>query len=626
MLAYILFVLIKFSLIFVNFHGLTDPTDYSQTTEIIAGDLLKVNHHTSWVFQPTFATKSITISYLAYGLPVYLFSQFTTDYVYKLEYFQIILKAWVFFLSLLLDYFYYTTCYYMKCYSMSMLLYATYYVTYTIAFKPSLLIFENVIFSALISLSLCYSVLCQEKSPTSTLIPKKMGVLISMGIFTNISFLYTGFWLFLWPCIWVMTRNARYKLFQLLSFVNNVLVSFIVTSLAISTIDSIYFKQLSISFKQETCSNNLIPSLISRYLYSFLSIRLCVSGRFILTPYNAIQYYFDQSTSAHDTPTNPLYNLLGFMTSFGPIICLFSYSALKILRRSYSNWKARSSSQVPKLTSRIYWIFKIFQIGLIFNITVLSVFFFTRAYFAPFSLSTLILPISLLSGYALEYYMSKKLRYLFWFFWIIFNATSLVYYGLLHEAGVSKSLFAIQHSIIDKMKGSEDCKTSLLPCLTCVSDSPCHYHILYSHTMQPPEHFLLWPQISRSFNITMSWENEGNIDALTSKIGQIKDKCPKSHCSVLLVSLSADNIGPKLYLGSPIVDVFPHFGKGVIFEQLDKFYLDMKVVPTGQRRSFLNVIQGFFNYFVYKQGSLQSKLKLMLETGHKAFSLRIYQA
>ena len=57
MLAYILFVLIKFSLIFVHFHGLTDPTDYSQTTEIVAGDILKVNHHTSWVFKPTFPTK-----------------------------------------------------------------------------------------------------------------------------------------------------------------------------------------------------------------------------------------------------------------------------------------------------------------------------------------------------------------------------------------------------------------------------------------------------------------------------------------------------------------------------------------------------------------------------------------
>ena len=625
MLAYILFVLIKFSLIFVHFHGLTDPTDYSHTTEIIAGDILRVNHHTSWVFKATFPTRSITISYLAYGLPVYLFSQFTRDYVYNLEYFQIILKAWVFLISLFLDYLYYTTCYYMKCYSMSMLLYATYYVTYTIAFKPSLLIFENVIFSALIALSLCYSVLCQENRPISTMIPKTMGVLISIGIFTNISFLYTGFWLFLWPCIWLMTRKTRYKLFQLLSFINNVLVSFIVTSITISTIDSIYFKQLSVSFNQQTCSNNLIPSFISRYLNSFLSIGLCVSGRFILTPYNAIQYHFDTSTAAHLTPTNPLYNLLGFTTALGPIIFIFSYSSIKILRRSYSHWKARSSLMVPELTSRIYWIFKIFQFGLIINISVLSGFFFTRAYFAPFSLSTLILPISLISGYALQYYMSKKLRYLFWLFWITFNATSLVYYGLLHEAGVSKSLFAIQHSIIDKMKGSEDCETSLLPCLHCVSDSPCHYHILYSHTIQPPEHFLLWPQISRSFNITMSWESEGNIEALSSKIGLIKDKCPKTHCSILLVSLAADNLGPKLHLGKPIVDMFPHFGKGMIFKQLDKFFLDMELVSTGHRSS-LDVIQGFFNYFVYKQGSLQDKLKLMLETGRQAFSLRIYQA
>ena len=557
MLAYILFVLIKFSLIFVHFHGLTDPTDYSQTTEIVAGDILKVNHHTSWVFKPTFPTKSITVSYLSYGLPIYVFSLFTTDYVYKLEYFQITLKAWVFLMSLLLDYLYYTTCYYMKCCSMSMLLYATYYVTYTIAFKPSLLIFENVIFSALIALSLYYSVLCQEQRPISSMIPKTMGVLISIGIFTNISFLYTGFWLFLWPCIWVMTRNTRYKLIQLLSFINNVLVSFIVTSLTITTIDSIYFKQLTISLNQHTCSNNLMPNLLYRYLYSFLGIRLCVSGRFVLTPYNAIQYYFDKSTAAHVTPTNPLYNLLGFTTAFGPVIFLFSYSAFKILRRAYLQWRSKSSLQIPKPTSRIYWIFKIFQLGMIMNITLLSLFSFTRAYYAPFSLSTLILPISLISGYALEYYMSKRLRNLFWIFWIIFNATSLVYYGMLHEAGVSKSLFAVQHSIVDKMKGSEDCKTSLLPCLTCVSDSPCHYHIFYSHTIQPPEHFLLWPQRSRSFNITMSWESEGSIEALSNKLGLIKDKCPKSHCSILLVSLSADNLGQKLYLGTPIVDVFP---------------------------------------------------------------------
>ncbi|KAI6654255.1 SMP3-like protein [Oopsacas minuta] len=539
---------------------------------------------------------------------------------------KIVIKAWVFFLSLIVDYFYYKTSYYMKCYSMSMFLFATYYVTYTVAYKPSLLIFENLIFSSLIYLSIYFSVLFQENRNISTLIPSTIGVLISIGIFTNVSFMFTGLWLFIWPCIWVMTRNSRYKLFQLLSFINLVLVSFILTSFAISIIDSIYFKQLTISLNQQRCPKNLIPGLISSYMSSFLRIHLCVSGRFILTPYNAIQYYFDKSTAAHTTPTNALYNIFGFVTVFGPIITLFSYSSYKILCRAYSKWVALARIQKPPLLSRIYWIFKIYQFGLILNVMVIFFFNFTRAYYAPFSLAPLFLPMFLVCGYSLEYYMSKKLRYIFWTAWLMFNATLLVYYGTLHEAGVTKSLSTIQHSIIDKIKGSEDCKTSLLPCLTCTSASPCHYHIFYSHTMQPPEHFLLWPHMYRSYNFTLSWENEGNIQVLKSKIGQMKEKCTKSQCSILLVSLAPDNLGEELHLGTPLNTIFPHFGKGTIPQQFDRFMKDIIVPVKGEPQTTFNIIKGFFNYFTSNKMTILGKLNSIIATGRRAFSLRIYQA
>ena len=626
MWSYGLFVIIKFSLIFINLNGYTNPTDYSHTTEIIAGDILKVEHHTSWVFKPTIPTQSITISYLAYGLPIYLFSLFSVDFVYKLEHFQIIMKAWVFLLSLLVDYFYYRASIYMKCSYMTMFLYATHYITYTVAFKPSLLLFQTLIFSSLIYLSLHFSVLIQEKRNISSLIPNFIGVLISVGLFTNISFLYTGLWLFLWPCFWVISRDTRYKLFQLLSFVNQVLVSFILTSLLITVIDSIYFKQLSISLGKQTCTNNLIPSLISNFLVSLLRIHLCVSGRFILVPYNAIQYYFDKSTEAHYTPTNPIYNILGFSTVFGPVLLLFSYSTYKIFNRTRSHLKTLSKVDKHPIVSRIYWIFKIYQFGLIINILILFVFNFSRAYYNPFSLTPLYLPLFLVCGYALQYYMSKKLRILFWLAWFLFNATLFVYYGVLYEAGVTKSLSTIQRSFIDKITGREDCKVSLLPCLECSSTAPCQYNIFYSHTTQPPRHFLLWPQTYRSYNMTLSWEMEGSLEVVKSKIGQMKEKCEKSQCSILLVSLAADNFESVLHLGKPITEVFPHIGQGAFGQQIDKFLLLIGVSgKEGERHTPLDIIRGIVYYVTQGRGSLPYKLNYMVEALRQAFSLRIHQ-
>ena len=624
---YALFVIIKFSLIFIHLNGFTNPTDYSHTTEVIAGNILKVDHHTSWVFKPTFPTQSITISYLAYGLPIYLFSLFTGDSVYRIEYFQILMKSWVFLISLLLDYFYYKASFYMKCSAMSMFLYATYYITYTVAFKPSLLLFETLVFSCLIYFSLHFSVLIQEKRKISSYIPNLIGVLISVGIFTNVSFLYTGLWMFLWPCFWVISRDTRYKLFQVLSFVNQVLVSFILASLLITVIDSIYFKQLTISYGEETCKNNLIPSLVSSYLVSLLRVRLCVSGRFILIPYNAIQYYFDKSTEAHNTPTNAIYNLLGFSTVFGPILLLFSYSTYKIFNRTRSHLKTLAKLEKQPIVSRIYWIFKIYQFGLIINILILFIFNFTRAYYNPFSLTPLCLPLFLVCGYALQYYMSKKLRNLFWLAWFLFNSVLFVYYGALYEAGVTKSLSAIQRHFIDKITGHEDCKVSLLPCLQCSSTAPCQYNIFYSHTTQPPFHFLLWPQTYRSYNVTLSWESEGNLEVVKSKIGQMKEKCKKSQCSILLVTLAADNFEADLHLGNPITEVFPHFGQGTFGQQIDKFLLRIGVpVKKGNKYKALDVIRGLFNYFTGEGGSFSDKLSYVIEAWRQAFSLRIHQA
>ena len=627
MWSYCLFVLIKLSLVFIHLNGFTNPTDYSHTTEIISGDILKVDHHTSWVFKPTFPTQSITISYLAYGLPIYLFSLFTVDSVYKLEYFQILIKSWVFLLSLLLDYFYYKTSFYMKCSSMSMFLYATYYITYTVAFKPSLLVFETLIFSCLIYFSLYFSVLIQEKRTISGLIPNFIGVLVSIGIFTNISFLYTGLWLFLWPCFWVITRDTRYKLFQLLSFVNQVLVSFILTSLLITTIDSIYFKQLTITYGEQTCHNNLIPSLISSYLVSLLRIRLCVSGRFIFIPYNAVQYYFDKSTEAHNTPTNAIYNILGFSTLFGPVLWLFSYSTYKILTRTRTHLKNLAKLNEQPVVSRIYWIFKIYQFGLILNVLILFVFNFTRAYYNPFALTPLHLPLFLVCGYSLQYYMSKRLRCFFWLAWLIFNSALFVYYGTLYEAGVTKSLATIQSSFINKITGREDCKVSLLPCLECSSTAPCQYNIFYSHTTQPPRHFLLWPETYRSYNVTLSWEREGSLEVLKSKLGQMKEKCKKSQCSILLVTLAADNFESDLHLGKPIAEVFPHFGQGAFGQQIDSFFLSIGVpAKKGNKYNTLDAIRGIFNFLNRERGSLSDKLTYLVEAWRHAFSLRIHQA
>lgn len=247
----------------------------------------------------------------------------------------------------------------------------------------------------------------------------QVGVVCAVGLFTRFTFAFFAAPILLF-LLYQMLQQRGSTIWRILNSLGWMVVSFVVTSLAIVGMDTRYYQGIA-QAQQE-------PSDLASFQLPFTSLQV------ILTPLNALLYN-SQVSNLKDHGLHPqwTHSLVNMFILYGPLT-LVAY--LSFLRLPYATTYDRTDNSRNTLMD-------VSQATVLFGLAFLS----AAPHQEPRFLLPLLVPLILVGG---PFVRESRIRPYFALLWIVFNAALITLFGLLHQAGVIHSLLGIGLSLVDR--------------------------------------------------------------------------------------------------------------------------------------------------------------------------------
>ncbi len=474
---YWIFVLLRIVIVLFPQSGYIHPDEYFQTVEVITGDVLGTSVERTWEFNSTTPIRSVTTNMIIWGLPLYLLKIF--DYIFNFvtgwtiigPYLVTVVPRLVMLaLSFVSDFTIYQICLlYKHSYNQCLTTLASSYVMLIYSTRTfsnslelcfvSMLIYlaahclkrtsETVYLQAMIHESYVKAETPKEKAKIKKkekLIPPHdfkfaipISVLIAVGLFNRPTYVaFACVPLFYWFQRGVST-NSIVSPFQMFNFrMASLGPGVVLTSLIIIFSDSMYYGDLT----------------WKKLWHLTMAWEDWKVTPFQFVMYNLVPGNLDQ----HGTHPCWLHTLVNIPLLYGPLgICALASAVNFVAEIVVNDWKNK-----PGVRSIYAMTMFIFIVGL----TMLSM----VPHQEPRFLIPLTVPVVLMNSHKLRWKWNGIKPILV--IWYIFNIAMSVFYGLIHQGGVSPAIKYIGQDL-------------------SLRSSTQEVNVLWSHTYMPPKFGLL---------------------------------------------------------------------------------------------------------------------------------------
>lgn len=522
-LIYLFLVILRIYLTISPEFGYIQPDEFFQSTEPIAGDVFQTKVYLPWEFNTTFPLRNIAFPHLI-SWPVFsLIKSFDlSDCSWLL---LVAPRLVITLMSFICDWCLYKICINCKTKPIGpLLIFSSSYITLTYLTRT----FSNSIETILLSLLVMNVVKSIDVKPKSELFSNtnSIGIVLALGFFNRPTFLAFAFV----PIIFWLISNTKSPIQSFFIRGFSLAPSFIITSIILSLTDTLYFSDLNI---------NDIIELISKNHWEQLFKTI------VLTPLNFAKYNLRTSNLEKHGLHPPYFHLLVSIPFNFSLMGILAYydlikSTMNTFRRKIIN------ENKYKILLTLTFIIPVVGLSLV-------------PHQEPRFLIALILPLSLLYGNKL---LSSKLLMTIW---ILFNLFLTVFYGFIHQAGVTKGLFTLNDMIANENEA----------------------HLIFSRMYLPPRYLL---------NIKSSSNNIHIYDLSIEPLTQLKN------------TLSQLKNAKNIYLLAP----------NCISNQINSLFTDFKVQNK--------LISQFFPHFTFEDlQSSVSLLKTSIWNVNEAFNMNLWK-
>ncbi|KAH7883031.1 glycosyltransferase family 22 protein [Phlebopus sp. FC_14] len=406
--------------------GYIHPDEYMQNGEITAGDIFSFHVLRTWEWQDPFPVRSVVPPFLTTGTFVKILSTLPLFEkplppltIFRSERFTFLL------LSALLDVSLWQIVSAPKCRQLALILLASSHVIHTFQIRP----FSNSLESVLVALCL----LLLRRISTEALVHLQpdgkirtlhlLAILFVIGIFTRPTFVVFALPIGYQVLIW--SRRVAGSPIQAVKLLLAPLCTAALTASGFILADTYYFHS-------DLCN-------------------------LVITPYNFLKYNLVANNLAdHGLHPRWLHALVNLPILVGPwVLCLALCSIYESIKR-HGHGSERGVSDTDVIGQTTVQM-------IIVSLSILSV----QPHQEPRFLIPLVLPITILVATSKQ---SSRLGKAFWVTWTMFNVSSAVVFGFMHQGGVIPSLFYLNSMLAE--------------------NATRRVNIIYWKTYMPPRHLL----------------------------------------------------------------------------------------------------------------------------------------
>ncbi|XP_067669654.1 GPI mannosyltransferase 4-like [Haliotis asinina] len=457
-------VVVRLLSVLVPQSGYLHPDEFFQTTEVVAGDILDVQHQRTWEFTWENPIRTILLPYAAYGPVLFLLRVLnlaTPCLVLVLP--RLVISV----AGIIVDSCTFDLCrkYNNRGYT-SMLLYATSYVAWTYMTHTFSNSIETILFSVLLAMTsgACSTMSKQRRgNQCSSCETALIAAILTAGMFNRPTFLVFAF---VPVTLWLWNTVASERLFsdRINRFVSQVsIMSFVCAMISVVFVvaDTLYFRYESVRHipkDLENCvfSDEKIECLRNMYTSYKRSI--------VISPYNFLVYNSDSSNlNRHGNHPFYFHTLVSLPLLFGPMVVFVLWRLLKNILNVMLGGSLKVNSD--------------FHLD---DIYLVSCFAFPLVVFSCISHQEprFLLPLFPLGVViATKTMTSFKMKKLIFTKFCVVNLLGLLVFGFLHQGGIVPGISNLQKKIA-----------------TNKGDS----HVVFYHTYMPPQHLFLRPEESES--------------------------------------------------------------------------------------------------------------------------------
>ena len=421
------------------------------------------------------------------------------------------------------------------------LLFASSYICFTYLTHTFTNSIELVLFSVLIMLTLSYHKMTSKDGTAHGLV---LGAILALGLFNRPTFLIFAFY----PLIWSVIGHPKIRISYQDCIKKTLLMAptFILLSTIAIISDTIYYSDIM---------------KIDLWTVPYTSYLSVIKDNLVLTPINFITYNSKTSNlSNHGLHPRYFHFLINIPILFGVLTFPFYMHAHKFfLSLFFLRYKLRSSNLDMNMMIA----------STLMSIAGLSLF--------PHQEARFLIPLLVTFSYMYRRRVRVKI---FIIFWLIFNASLVYMFGFVHQAGVTKSIFALHD--IARANGRN-------------ARAPKHF--IFAAMYLPPQHLL---------NIK---ESDADISIYDYSVQEFPDAV-KSHFEV--ISRSNLTHGLISYLVAP---------SAVEEDLMDAINSTRR--SNGRFRD-IKLLASFFPHFSHE--TLEHSIDALAEYGwRKAFSMNIWR-
>mmetsp|Transcript_17436 Transcript_17436/g.57680 ORF Transcript_17436/g.57680 Transcript_17436/m.57680 type:complete len:550 (-) Transcript_17436:20-1669(-) len=440
-------ITVRFAMIYT--HGYLHPDEFFQAQEVFAVRDRTLDVQLPWEFKNDRPCRSFFMPEVAAGLPIRLAAAFQTMLGFRISA-ETILHApryLAFANSFLLDY----AAYHLseRCgehWQAVLLCLATSWPVLFLCTRPFSNTYETEI--------LWLVTLLITSSSRNRITAMFTGGLTAVGVFIRFTFILYAWPLFLYIFLDQHDRKRAH--------IASLILGFLFSSITLIFLDSLYFGKITLHWDQMQqffISGHIsdIPSLASKHL--------------VISPINSFLYNLNsKNLETHGLHPRITHIVVNAVLMFGPLYIL---SATTLLKSVYHFFKFQQFHRTSYKLEIHYKIRICLTAMASSGICLLSL----APHQEPRFLLPMIVPLCVLCGnkiFGAEGMRSHRI-----IMWMIFNALLIVFFGFLHQAGITKVLSWLEEdtsAICAKREGRRSMITR---------------HVIWSHTYMPPVSSLL---------------------------------------------------------------------------------------------------------------------------------------
>ncbi|XP_071084498.1 GPI mannosyltransferase 4-like [Haliotis cracherodii] len=457
-------VVVRLLSVFVPQSGYLHPDEFFQTTEVVAGDILDVQHHRTWEFTWENPIRSILLPYAAYGPVLFLLRLLnlaTPCLVLVLPRLVISIAG------IIVDSCTFDLCrkYNNNGYT-SMLLYSTSYVAWTYMTHTFSNSIETILFAVLLAVtSGACPIMCKQRrgGQSSSRETALIAAILTVGMFNRPTFLIFAFvpvthWL--WNSV-ISERRFSDRINFVVNQLSVMSIVCVLISVVFVVVDTIYFRYESVRHIPKDIENCVVSD---KKIECLRKMYTTYKPSIVISPYNFLAYN-SQSSNLSRHGNHPFYfhTLVSLPLLFGPMVIFVLWRILKNVLNVMLGGSLKVNSD--------------FHLD---DVYIVSCFSFPLVVFSCISHQEprFLLPLFPLGVViATKTMASFKMKKLIFMKFCVVNLLGLLVFGFLHQGGIVPGISQLQKKIASN-KGDS--------------------HVVFYHTYMPPEHLFLHPEDSES--------------------------------------------------------------------------------------------------------------------------------